>query len=158
MTTTTHTAIGIVIGSLIGEPILGFALGVSSHFLVDMIPHGDMFMRQANNLLTHEQKKLSTLFAFTDVALGIALLVMVGAILPNEITQSPVYIASIFGSVLPDLLVGLNDLKKTTLGKKYVKLHFFFHDMLCRRYGDTRLPYALLGQAAFVACIIYWLT
>src|SRR5690348_15056845 len=126
MTTTTHTAIGALIGTAVGGPVLGFILGVASHYLVDMIPHGDMFMRESNNLVNKQTERLAHLFVITDVALGITLLNVLGTFLPNDVTQSSAYIASIFGSILPDLLVGINDLVKSLPGRKHTRMHFFF--------------------------------
>ena len=50
MTITTHTAIGAAIGFSLSHPVLGFAVGMLSHFAVDMIPHGDLkFSEQFKN-------------------------------------------------------------------------------------------------------------
>ncbi|MDQ5952092.1 MAG: hypothetical protein QG626_219 [Patescibacteria group bacterium] len=156
MTTTTHTAIGTLVGTAVGNPLLGFILGLSSHYLVDMIPHGDMFMREPDNLVNKITEKLAHVFVITDIALGLTLLTVLGYFLPNEITRSPVYIASIFGSILPDLMVGINDLVKTALGRKHTQVHFFFHDFFCRKHGDPKLRYALAAQALFVLGVIYY--
>ncbi|HRH31848.1 MAG TPA: hypothetical protein PLK06_00830 [bacterium] len=156
MTTTTHTAIGTLVGTAVGNPLLGFILGLSSHYLVDMIPHGDMFMREPDNLVNKVTEKLAHVFVITDVALGLTLLTILGHFLPNEVTRSSVYIASIFGSILPDLMVGINDLVKTALGRKHTQVHFFFHDFFCRKHGDPKLRYALAAQALFVLGVIYF--
>jgi hypothetical protein len=158
MTTTTHTAIGVLIGTAVGNPILGFALGVISHYLVDVIPHGDMHMRDSNNLVNKKNERLSHVFVITDVALGITLLNILGTILPDDVTRSTVYAASIFGSILPDLLVGINDLVKSALGRKHTHLHFLFHDFLCRKHGDPKLRYSLAVQALFVVGVVYFFT
>jgi len=157
MTTTTHTAIGVLIGTAVGSPILGFVLGVVSHYLVDMIPHGDMHMRDGNNLVNKTNERMSHVFVILDVALGITLLNILGTILPDDVTRSTVYIASIFGSVLPDALVGINDLVKSIPGRKHTKLHFFFHDFFCRTHGDTKLRYSLAIQAFFVVGVVCFL-
>ncbi|MFZ2681867.1 MAG: hypothetical protein WAZ14_02120 [Patescibacteria group bacterium] len=157
MTTTTHTAIGALIGTLVGNPVLGFVLGFCSHYLVDMIPHGDMHMRDHDHLVNKTNEKTSHLFVLLDVALGIGLLTLLGTFLPNDVTRSSVYIAAIFGSVLPDALVGINDLIKSHPGRKHTKLHFFFHDYFCRQHGDPKLRYALFAQALAVISIVYFL-
>jgi hypothetical protein len=158
MTTTTHTAIGALIGTAVGSPILGFVLGVASHYLVDMIPHGDMHMRDSNNLVNKKNERSSHVFVIVDIALGITLLNILGQFLPNEVTRSTVYMASIFGSILPDLLVGLNDLVKSLPGRKHTKLHFFFHDYFCRHHGDPKLRYSLFMQTVFVGAIVLFMS
>lgn len=157
MTTTTHTSIGALIGTAVGAPVLGFILGVASHYLVDMIPHGDAFMREPNNLVNKRNERLAHAFVFIDIALGIILLTVLGQFLPNSVTHSTVYAASIFGSILPDLLVGLNDLIKTAPGRKHTHLHFFFHDFFCRKHGDPKLRYSLMAQGLFVLGVVYFL-
>ena len=157
MTTTTHTAIGAMIGTTVGGPVFGFILGVVSHYLVDMIPHGDMHMRDSNNLVNKTHERMSHVFVIIDVALGITLLNILGSFMPNDVTQSSIYVASILGSILPDLLVGSNDLVKSALGRLHTKLHFFFHDFFCRQYGDFKLRYSLLMQMLFVVCTVIFL-
>ncbi|MEK7183132.1 MAG: hypothetical protein AAB776_00690 [Patescibacteria group bacterium] len=157
MTTATHTAIGVLIGTAVGNPILGFVLGVASHYLVDMIPHGDMHMRDSNNLVNKTNERMSHVFVIVDIALGITLLNILGTFLPDDVTRSSVYIASIFGSILPDLLVGINDLVKSLPGRKHTRLHFYFHDFFCRKHGDTKLRYSLAVQALFVVAVVCFL-
>jgi hypothetical protein len=41
MTLTTHATLGAVIGRATGNPVLAFIFGFISHFLIDMVPHGD---------------------------------------------------------------------------------------------------------------------
>jgi hypothetical protein len=158
MTTTTHTAIGAVIGTLVGTPILGFVVGVISHYLVDTIPHGDMHMREANHLVNKTNERRAHVFVVADIALAITLVVVLGSILPNNITQSSLYAASIFGSILPDVLVGLNDLVKSPAGRRHTHFHFIFHDFFCRKFGDPKLAHALAIQGIFVVSVIFFLS
>ena len=158
MTTTTHTAIGVLIGTAVGNPVLGFILGFASHYLVDVIPHGDMYMRESNNLVNKKNERMAHVFVITDIALGITLLNVLGTILPDDVTRSTVYAASIFGSVLPDAMVGINDLVKSKLGRLHTRLHFLFHDFLCRKHGDPKLRYSLAVQALFVIGVIVFLS
>jgi hypothetical protein len=158
MTTTTHTAIGAVIGTLVGTPVLGFFLGVLSHYLVDMIPHGDMHMREANNLVNKTNERRAHLFVIADIICAITLVVILGSILPNDVTKSSLYAASIFGSILPDVLVGLNDLVKTKVGRKHTHIHFLFHDFFCRKFGDPQLRHALVVQGIFIVSVVAFLS
>ena len=155
MTLTTHTAIGAVIGASVGNPVLGFVLGLSSHFLVDMIPHGDMFLSE-NFRVLKQKRGQAFAYACLDVTLGVVLLIILGQFLPDSVTQSSAYIASIVGSVLPDALVGVNDVYKTRLSQAYNRFHFFFHDYFAK-HGDVRLRNSLLIQIIFVLGVIYFL-
>jgi hypothetical protein len=152
MTLTTHVAIGAGIGAVVGEPALGFVLGAVSHFLVDMIPHGDTGL--ADRYYNNNEKLAPVAYATADGALAIILLMVFMAIKPDNIANTP-FAAAVIGSVLPDLMVGLADvLKKNRALKAYRKFHFFFHDYFSRRYGDVKLRYAIVAQAAFVLVII----
>lgn len=149
MTITTHTAIGAAIGFSLGNPVLGFALGMISHFAVDMIPHGDMkFAEQFKN----KRRKAAVAYAGIDAAVAILLLLTLFNV--GGYADKLTFSASIAGSIMPDLLVSIFYATKTKWLKWFVKLHFFFHDFFLKRYGDVRLSYALTFQAAFIFLIL----
>ncbi len=63
MTLTTHVAIGAGIGVLVGNPELGFVLGLVSHFMVDMIPHGDTLL--ADRFYIHKERLVPVAYTTT---------------------------------------------------------------------------------------------
>jgi membrane-bound metal-dependent hydrolase YbcI (DUF457 family) len=149
MTITTHTAIGAAIGFSLGNPWLGFILGMLSHFAVDMIPHGDMkFAEQFKN----KRRKAALAYAGIDAAVGILLLLALFNV--GGYSDRATFSAAIAGSIMPDLLVSLYYATKIKWLKWFVRLHFFFHDFFLKRYGDVRLSYALTGQAAFIFLLL----
>jgi len=150
MTITTHAAIGAVIGFSIGNPWLGFLLGFISHFLVDMIPHGDSRLSVKYRI----QKKKRGPVTFATIDALIALYIILGLVnLPISTSQTALT-AAIAGSVLPDLLVGFFDMTKSRYLKKFVKIHFFFHDFFTTRFGDIKLHQAIFGQAVVVVGLL----
>ena len=152
MTLTTHAAIGAAIGTLVGNPLLGFILGGVSHFLVDMIPHGDNEL--ADRFHVHKMKKVPVAFMTTYAALAILLVMTLMALRPDG-APNAVFAASVMGSVLPDFMVGMADLfKKNSVLRAYRKFHFFFHDFFSRPYGDVRLRYALFAQAILIIVLV----
>lgn len=154
MTTTTHTAIGSIIGLTILNPILGFTIGLISHFLVDIIPHGDGDMRDDEERELEKKNYKVIAYGAVDVLIAFFFLLLIVNI------RQPEYLlpltAAIAGSVLPDLIVGLHDVTQAKILKPFVQLHWFFHDMYIKRYKDIKLSYALASQAGFIAaaCII----
>jgi len=152
MTLTTHVAIGAGIGVLVGNPALGFALGLVSHFMVDMIPHGDT--RLADRFYIHKEKLVPVAYTTTDAALAVILLMFLVTIKPDGVHNSA-FAATVIGSVLPDLMLGVADIFKSnkTL-RAYNRFHFFFHDYFSRQYGDVSLKYAIAAQAIFVLVVI----
>ncbi|MBT4856988.1 hypothetical protein HON52_02265 [Candidatus Uhrbacteria bacterium] len=149
MTLTTHTAIGAAIGSSVGNPIIGFLLGFASHFLVDMIPHGDSKMSDSFRLL---HKKGPVAYASIDGAIALYLVLTLSNIIPSA--QLFAFSLAVAGSVLPDLLIGLQDLTHWRILKPFFRFHFFFHDFFTKKYGDVKLTYALAGQAAVIIFIL----
>lgn len=150
MTLTTHAAIGAAIGSAVGNPVLGFALGAASHFLVDMIPHGD---NQLADLFRIHKKKRKLAVAYVMVDGVIAMYMVMAIFLVRTDGTNIAFAAAVAGSVLPDLLVGLSDIFRTRALKQFYRFHFYFHDFFSRKYGDVPLRWALIGQAVFIAVI-----
>lgn len=155
MMLTTHAAIGAAFGSFVGDPVLGFSLGLISHFLVDMIPHGDNNL--ADRYRKEKKKRLGVAYVTVDAA--VAIIFLMGAISgrPQNDTTNLAFSAAVIGSILPDLMVGLKELfPKNKFFKGFFKVHFFFHDCLSRRYGDTKLSYAIAGQAACILALMHY--
>jgi hypothetical protein len=152
MTLSTHVAIGAAIGVLVGQPVLGFALGLVSHFLVDMIPHGDTVL--ADRFFVHKDKMVPMIYTGVDIVLSLLLVALMVAIKPEHVGNGTL-LAAVAGSVFPDALVGIAKLWKTnTLLKAYDKFHFYFHDFFSRPYGDVSLRLALAAQAVFIIIVI----
>ncbi len=150
MTLTTHAAIGAAIGSAVGNPLLGFALGTASHFLVDMIPHGD---NQLADLFRIHKKKRKLAIAYVTVDAVVAMYMVMVIFLVRTDGTNTAFAAAVAGSILPDLLVGLSDIFRTKALRAFCKFHFYFHDFFSRKHGDVPLKYALLGQAVFIAIL-----
>ena len=109
MTLTAHAAVGAVIGSAAGNPLLGFSLGFVSHFLIDLIPHGDSGM--SDNFRVHKVKqKRAVAFALIDAIVAMFFIMIILNTKSIENIQAVSW--GIAGSVLPDLLVGLHDVTK----------------------------------------------
>ena len=154
MTFTTHVAIGATIGSLIGNPLLGFLLGLISHFLVDMIPHGDNNL--ADRYRANKKKRMGVAYVTVDAACAILLLMSIVSGRPNG-TDNIAFSAAVVGSILPDLLVGLKELfSKSKILKGFYRVHFFFHDFFSRKYGDVKLSHAIAGQAIFIVVLMHY--
>lgn len=152
MTLTTHVAIGAGIGVLVGEPTLGFILGAISHFMVDMIPHGDTLL--ADRYYINNEKLAPVAYTTFDAAFSIVLLMFLVAIKPDSVANIP-FSAAVIGSILPDLLLGVRDIFKHNKAlQAYHRFHFFFHDYFSRQYGDVSLKSAIAAQTIFVFVVI----
>lgn len=147
MTLTTHTVIGAAIGSAVGQPLLSFSLAFASHLLVDMIPHGDGFI--ANNFFVQKRKRRQAL-AYVTIDAVCSVLLLLFLINTKDLESLRALSWGVFGGVLPDVLVGLNDLTRGKYLWWFNRIHFFFHDFFMKRYGDIPLKFALAGQFVFI--------
>lgn len=147
MTLTTHVTIGALIGTGFQNPVLGFALGFASHFLVDMIPHGDHFL--SNDFRIHKKVKIPVIYTTADALLGI--LVLCTLLITTSYNHLPTFVAAMAASVLPDIIVGIHDVTKSKLIRWFNTLHFVFHDFFVHKYGDIPLKLSIATQSIFVA-------
>lgn len=146
MTLTTHATIGAVIGAATGNPFLALAAGFVSHFLVDMIPHGDSELYKKHKSKT--AGKAAVRFVTIDAIIAIIVVALMVAL--SSHTLSLAVALGVIGSILPDLVIGIQDGFKIGWLKWFTKLHFFFHNMISKKTGDMPLRYALVGQAVVV--------
>lgn len=151
MTLTTHAAIGAFIGSVVGDPVIGFMTGATSHFLVDMIPHGDNQL--ADLFRVSKRRKIPVAYVTIDGVIALLLVLTLSA--ADVGVSSVAFSAAVAGSILPDLLVGLADATKWKSLKRFSKFHFYFHDFFSRKHGDVKLKYALAGQAGFIVALVH---
>ncbi len=146
---TSHTAAAILIATKIQNPYLGFLLGLLSHFILDIVPHGEGGLFAGNK--SHSQKLVSLAkLAAVDFLLSIILLVFTLYFLqPNN---NFIFIATMSGAVLPDFLWGSIELFKLKFLNWFLVLHHRLHDLLDIVYD---IKYGLLVQAIFIACCLY---
>ncbi|MBU0646324.1 hypothetical protein KJ611_02500 [Patescibacteria group bacterium] len=148
MTITTHAAIGAVIGRISGNPILAFLFGFFSHFIVDMIPHGDTGLSD-NFRVFKRKRKQAVAYSVIDGVFALFFVLLLANM--KDIGNMQLYTWGIIGSALPDLLVGFYVVTKVGWLKHFNEIHFFFHDYFVKKRGDVPLKYALIAQVVIVA-------
>lgn len=117
----THGAVGALIGEHTSNVFLAFLLGFISHFLLDIIPHGDRHDVQAYRTDLNFKKKTFLIIVF-DAIVGICFLIFYFTLACiHQSSRLPTVIAGIIGSVIPDLLVAFHYLNK----KYFFRLNFF---------------------------------
>lgn len=115
------------------NPILAFALGFFSHFVLDRIPHidPDLDTTTEKNFQFTKPVIQTMIIAIIDTSIvaGLALyLTTVPSINPVNT------ICGMAGSILPDYLVGFSVLIKNTYLKKFEKFHQLCH------FDEKKLP------------------
>lgn len=152
MTMTTHVAIGAAIGTFVHQPILGFTLGFASHFLVDIIPHGDSRMAERVFEGNGKQKAFAYFYGVLDYFAAIYLLLTLFNI--GTFPSKAAFTAAIAGSILPDLLIIVYEGIKLRALTWFHRAHFFFHDLITKRTGDLPLVVGLGYQALAILLIV----
>lgn len=150
MTLTTHAVIGALIGGVTGNPALALGLGFGSHFLVDIIPHGDREIYEGHKTKTAQKRAIA--FVITDAAAAIIVVALMITSSTSHGLSLPVALG-IVGSVLPDFINGIYEAWEVHALEWFNKLHFFFHNMISDRLGDVPLRYGLLGQFVFIVLV-----
>lgn len=112
MTLTTHAIVGASIASILPSyPILGFAAGFASHFLLDAIPHWDYSLASVekdsdnpmNDNIVLNKNFIWDLFRMsTDAALGIVFALLLFGISNSHPIWTP--IGGMIGAMTPDAL------------------------------------------------------
>lgn len=144
----THVAAGALIGTLLpGQPAAIITLSFASHFLLDVIPHGDR--HHVVDYWLGQRKHLKE--AYRHVMVDSAFAIILTATLLGFVAQDRVSMAwGIIGSVSPDAIVGLSEVYANRFLKAFTKFHFkihnaFIHSFLVRPWPGTLAQIALTG-------------
>ncbi len=124
---TVHAASGVLIGQATGNVWLALIGGIISHFLLDLVPHGDQDLGKGK---THQERLMVLLkFGIVDTVL---MLTMVGTLLYfNTGLQTPAVLIAIFGALIPDAINASYLFFKlpglTLYSAIHTKVHFFWN-------------------------------
>lgn len=147
---TTHAAIGAIGAQYAPNPLWGFVIGFVSHFIIDMIPHGDAHLYEGYKSRAKVRKAIA--YVSMDAVAGIILVSWLFTSVP--INNPTIVLFGVLGGVLPDLLVGLYEIVRHKWLKSFCNFHFFFHNFFVHRKRDVRLRHGIIMQIAFLAFLI----
>ncbi|MFA6511616.1 MAG: hypothetical protein WCV86_00610 [Patescibacteria group bacterium] len=111
---TPHASVGILISQHVDKPLWVFVFAFLSHFVLDFIPHGDEPIGE----WMHSRLRRVVFIATIDLTLVFFMTMTVLAIETDPTTTS-LYLAGIFGAILPDFL-------SMVFPKMHEKLNWFF--------------------------------
>ncbi|MDO8668920.1 MAG: hypothetical protein Q7K65_01355 [Candidatus Buchananbacteria bacterium] len=157
---TVHAAAATILTKSIPNPFLAFLIGVLSHFVLDVIPHGDSRMGQrfwGHKLKFLQEKgelKLMALYGSLD---GVVLAFLLMFLFRNfEFTRADNVIWGIVGSILPDITVAIYKLKNFKVIKWFFNFHNKNHNLLVNKINfDFPLQYGVLMQAIVLAALTW---
>ncbi len=94
----THAAVGVLISQTVDKPLPVFLLSFASHFLLDVIPHGDEDVER----WARTKPWRGVMIALVD--LGLLFVFLAALYATNNLPQIVLISAGIIGAVLPDLI------------------------------------------------------
>ncbi len=161
---TIHAAAATLIGAQTDNAAIAFGLGVVSHFILDMIPHGDMelgkrfFGLKISNL--REENKLKTMALYGSMDACTMVLLLVFLFKNFDFARSDGVSWAIIGGILPDFLVGFYQLTKFKYIKWIYKFHHWNHFLILNKLKkDLPIKYGIIMQATVlvaIVCLLYF--
>jgi hypothetical protein len=129
-----HAATGALIGQQTNNPLLSFALGLISHFVLDAIPHGDQDWIE--DYKGNDQSRAKRIIFLVVLDAVILVVLLVSQFFYRSLAPTLSIASGILGGILPDFLVGCHELSDK-LFKKFYQIHFRMHDLIKTRHPST---------------------
>ena len=160
MTLTTHAIVGATLATLVpNNPILGFAIGFGSHYLLDAIPHwtypvDSLEKDKANSLNTNmvisksSYKDLLKVGADGICGLLFSFLIL-GGLYQHDLSM---ILMGALGGMLPDLLQFCYWMWKPKLLKPLQRLHNWAHTKI---RIDDKPVLGVLSQLAIIIFVVF---
>jgi hypothetical protein len=142
---------GVLIGQNVPTPGLAFSLGVASHFLLDLIPHGDSQLYK--NYKDGQSVSRSVLYAATDSIISVGVLIYLLETAPYA--SRATIVAGVIGAVIPDFLVALGEGIKLKTLQRFQKLHIRIHDAIANRAGNIPLRAGVSMQIIILLLMLF---
>lgn len=155
MFTVVHATAGIIVGKYSHNFIFGLIFGLISHYLLDVIPHGDEKLiddREAFRQNFHLSRKQKICFFFIALA-DLLIAIIIASILYYQqiIDINPAMMGAILGSIFPDLIFGAFLATRMPGLKKINQPHVWFHTLI---KNEVTLKQGLAIQFGFLLLFI----
>lgn len=141
---------GVLIGQNVPTPGLAFSLGVASHFMLDLIPHGDSQLYK-NYKEGHSVRK-SIIYAGIDSIFSIFMLIYL--LETASYASRASIVAGVIGAVIPDALVALGEGLRIRPLLWFQRQHIRIHDAIASRVGNIPLRAGIIMQIAFLFAML----
>jgi hypothetical protein len=107
-----HATAGLLIATVMPDPMSAALAGIASHYLLDVVPHGDTHF---GAWLTggHAKRRILTV---ESVDLGLGIMVVLALLLAHPEQSWIKLVAGAIGGVLPDLLWGFRFVVDSSVG------------------------------------------
>jgi len=160
MFVTVHAAAATIIGKNVSSTALAFILGIISHYILDMIPHGDQDLGKKFFGLRFKQLKQQNYFKFMALygTMDSFILAIYLMFIFNNFgySQNPTIIWAIIGGILPDFLALMYKLTEIRFLSGLNKIHEYFHMLLLKRLNkDLPLRLGVLLQICLLIILVW---
>lgn len=155
MLITPHILVGTAIGVAVGNPVAGFALGVASHYILDIIPHTDSGTWHYYEPFVGKNMDVRdfTMGIVDASAAGFSLLALAG----YAPIMSPAPLAGAFGGLLPDLVM-LAGLFVPALTKwKGLAWYYTFQDKFHYTAKPNQWAIGIVTQVVAIGASVWYL-
>lgn len=142
-----HASLGAVIGSQVQSPYVAAPLGFLSHFLIDIIPHGD---EAIGRLFIKSGRHMGLVFlAVVDAlsALCLITLLWMAGLLPNAIGA---FVGAV-AAMVPDILSGFTIVSKGKFLPDFDWVHGLNHRLL-----GFEAPFWAGGSVQMITLVSIW--
>jgi len=120
-----HATVGAIIGDNVNTSLLAFVLAFISHFILDIIPHGDAKIIKAyRNDFKNKGFLYLIIFDLISTIILLALLFY-----SHKISFSQTVFWGIIGGILPDLMVASHEISEKFF-RRWHKIHSWTHDRI----------------------------
>lgn len=158
---TVHAAVGAFLGKKIASAPLAFLAGFVSHFLLDIIPHGD---QKIGNKLTsyiigrekQQQQKFRELAIYGMIDAFFVLMYVIFLFNTYDFENKTSVSWAIIGALLPDIIAGLYIVGKIKGTRWFYKIHDAIHwSVLNKLPQDMNLKTGILMQILILIFFVW---
>ena len=142
---------GALIGQNVPTPALAFSLGAASHFILDLIPHGDSQLYHGYKHGVSVRKSIA--YVTVDAIGSIILFIYLLEVAPYASRST--MIAGVIGGTIPDLLVAIGEGWKARPLQWFQDLHIRIHDAIVSRVGNIPLKWGILMQTVILWVMVF---
>lgn len=144
---TVHASVGALLGETLGNEVGAFGAGFASHFIFDIIPHGD---EPIGEIFLQSKKHLPLALLFV-LDFAVAVVLVGGMAMLGIFTNPTAALSGALGATLPDIMSGLSTISKKLLWPWFYKLHEINHQLFGR---PVSVPVGAVIQVA--TFVIVW--
>jgi len=152
---TVHTAVAIIVGKSVMSAPWAFILGLASHFILDLIPHGDSQL--ASKFFKPLKFGVSKRFLMVGIMDLFLLILFILFLSYNSTVIGYNYVIwAIIGGILPDIIMVVYSMTKFKPLKWFYNLHDKNHGLITGRFiKDYPIKYGLVVQTILLIIFTY---